>query len=50
LGVVNIANHGAWGADAISISTPLRVHAALRERLAELEANREITCAMDVDR
>ena len=27
-----------------------RVHAALRERLAELEANRAITCAMDVDR
>ncbi|WP_256777693.1 MULTISPECIES: hypothetical protein [unclassified Stenotrophomonas] len=27
-----------------------RVHAALRERLAELEANRAITCAMDVGR
>lgn len=27
-----------------------RVHAALRERLAELEANRAITCAMDMDR
>lgn len=26
-----------------------RVHAALRERLAELEANRSITCAMDLD-
>lgn len=26
-----------------------RVHAALRERLAELEANRAITCAMDLD-
>ncbi|WP_447594306.1 hypothetical protein [Stenotrophomonas rhizophila] len=48
--MVNIANHCAWGADAISISTPLRVHAALRERLSEVEANQAITCAMDMDR